>query len=111
MGDLGASLTRQTMGLLQQLLPLISLAVLCHGAAIPEAGSLDIESLLDTFQNIQATINNKGQVSTVTGTITASGNDKTVHIEANHKGQLYVGEVSLQQVRNKPTKVSVDVKR
>merc|ERR1712179_76077 len=53
MGHLGAGLTSQTMGLLH-LLPLLALSVGCHGAALPEAEHLDLETIMDTFQDFVA---------------------------------------------------------
>merc|ERR1711962_1036267 len=48
--DLRAGLTSQTMGLLH-LLPLLAL---CHGAALPEAELLDLETIMDTLQDLVA---------------------------------------------------------
>merc|ERR1712177_56922 len=45
-----AGLTSQTMGLLH-LLPLLAL---CHGAALPEAEHLDLETIMDTLQDMVA---------------------------------------------------------
>jgi len=49
-GDLRAGLTSQTMGLLH-LLPLLAL---CHGAALPGAEHLDLETIMDTLQDLVA---------------------------------------------------------
>merc|ERR1711962_638827 len=117
MGHLRAGLTSQTMGLLH-LLPLLAL---CHGAALPEAEHLDLETIMDTLQDMVANPSPYMESFGIRSKRHAEVEDHTgfeefpipflgAAVGVKYTGVIH-GTMGYKMQPKKPTKVKVEIKK